>query len=127
MSAHKTSDDMRSNAQAEAARIIREAEGRSVLMQRTQAQTEDTQREIDGMRLKRRESEVMLESMHRRAAEHARVRPRAGRPRRTIPAAPQTDGVTVSARAKCKPIYIYTFSSCADHAMCAPSVSTYTA
>ena len=32
-------------------------------MQRTQAQLEDVQREIDGMRLKRRESEVMLESI----------------------------------------------------------------
>jgi hypothetical protein len=32
-------------------------------MQRTQAHLEDVQREIDGMRLKRRESEVMLESI----------------------------------------------------------------
>ena len=32
-------------------------------MQRTQAQLEDVQREIDGLRLKRRESEVMLESI----------------------------------------------------------------
>jgi vacuolar-type H+-ATPase subunit E/Vma4 len=64
MSAHKTSDDMRSNAQAEAARIVREAEGQvEILMQRTQAQLEDVQREIDGMRLKRRESELMLESI----------------------------------------------------------------
>ena len=64
MSAHKTSDDMKSNAQAEAARIVREAEGQvEILMQRTQAQLEDVQREIDGMRMKRRESEVMLESI----------------------------------------------------------------
>ena len=64
MSAHRTSDDMKSNAQAEAARIVREAEGQvEILMQRTQAQLEDVQREIDGMRLKRRESEVMLESI----------------------------------------------------------------
>ena len=64
MSAHRTSDDMKSNAQAEAARIVREAEGQvEILMQRTQAQFEDVQREIDGLRLKRRESEVMLESI----------------------------------------------------------------
>ena len=64
MSAHRTSDDMKSNAQAEAARIVREAEGQvELLMQRTQSQLEDVQREIDGMRLKRRESEVMLESI----------------------------------------------------------------
>ena len=64
MSAHRTSDDMKSNAQAEAARLVREAEGQvEILMQRTQAQLEDVQREIDGMRMKRRESEVMLESI----------------------------------------------------------------
>jgi cell division initiation protein len=64
MSAHRASDDMKSTAQAEAARIVREAEGQvEILTQRTQAQLEDVQREIDGMRLKRRESEVMLESI----------------------------------------------------------------
>ena len=65
MSAQKVSDDMKEHApQAEAARIVREAEGQvEILMQRTQAQLEDVQREIDGMRLKRRESEVMLESI----------------------------------------------------------------
>ena len=64
MSAHRASDDMKSTAQAEATRIVREAEGQvEILMQRTQAQLEDVQREIDGMRMKRRESEVMLESI----------------------------------------------------------------
>jgi cell division initiation protein len=64
MSAHRTSDDLKGNAQAEASRIVREAEGQvEILMQRTQAQLEDVQREIDGLRLKRRESEVMLESI----------------------------------------------------------------
>jgi cell division initiation protein len=64
MSAHRVSDDMKENAQLEAARIVRDAEGQvELLMQRTQAQLEDVQREIDGMRLKRRESEVMLESI----------------------------------------------------------------
>ena len=33
------------------------------MMQRAQAQLEDVQREIDGLRLKRRESEVALESI----------------------------------------------------------------
>lgn len=64
MSAQKVSEDTKENAQQEAARIIREAEGRAeVLMQRTQAQLEDVQREIDGLRLKRRESEVAVESI----------------------------------------------------------------
>jgi cell division initiation protein len=64
MSAQKVSDDMKDNATQEAARIVREAEGKvEILMQRTQAQLEDVQREIDGLRLKRRESEVGLESI----------------------------------------------------------------
>jgi len=47
----------------EAARIVREAEGRAdLLLQRTQARTEDIEREIDGLRLKRREAELSVES-----------------------------------------------------------------
>jgi cell division initiation protein len=64
MSAHRVSDDMKESAQLEARRVIREAEGQvELLKQRTQAQLEDVQREIDGLRLKRRESEVTLESI----------------------------------------------------------------
>ena len=64
MSAQKVSEDMKENAHQEAARIVREAEGRvELLMQRTQSQLEDVQRAIDGLRAKRRESEVALESM----------------------------------------------------------------
>ena len=62
MTAQKVADDMRENAQQEAARIIREAEGRAELtLQRTQAKTEDIEREIDGLRVKRREAETDLE------------------------------------------------------------------
>jgi cell division initiation protein len=64
MSAQKVSDDMKETASLEAARIVREAEGRAGLMlQQAQAQLEDVHREIDGLRLKRRESEVALESI----------------------------------------------------------------
>jgi cell division initiation protein len=64
MSAQKVSDDMKETASADAARIIRDAEGRAELItQRAQAALEDVQREIDGLRLKRRESEVALESI----------------------------------------------------------------
>lgn len=64
MSAQKVSDDMKETASLEAARIIREAEGRAELItQKAQAALEDVQREIDGLRLKRRESEVALESI----------------------------------------------------------------
>ena len=55
---------MKETASLDAARIVREAEGRAELItQKAQAQLEDIQREIDGMRLKRRESEVALESI----------------------------------------------------------------
>ena len=64
MSAQKVSDDMKETASLDAARIIREAEGRAELItQKAQAALEDVQREIDGLRLKRRESEVALESI----------------------------------------------------------------
>lgn len=62
MSAQKIADDMRENAQQEAARLVREAEGRVELMvQKAQARTEDIEREIDGLRIKRREAESNLE------------------------------------------------------------------
>ena len=64
LSAQKASEDMKENAQQEAARIVRDAEGRVELMvQRTQSQLEDVQRAIDGLRAKRRESEVALASI----------------------------------------------------------------
>ena len=62
-SAQKVADDMRENAQQEAQRIVREAEGRAELMQqKSQAKTEDIEREIDGLRIKRREAEMNIES-----------------------------------------------------------------
>lgn len=64
MSAQKLADDMKETAALEAARIVREAEGKAELaVQKAQTQLEDILREIDGLRLKRRESEVALESM----------------------------------------------------------------
>lgn len=63
MTAQKVSDDIKANAAKEAERIIREAEGRSdLLLDKTQARLEDIQREIDGMKMKRRDVEVTLES-----------------------------------------------------------------
>ena len=64
MSAQRVSDDMKETASLDAARIVREAEGRAELItQKAQAALEDIQREIDGLRLKRRESEVAVESI----------------------------------------------------------------
>ena len=63
MSAQKIADDMRETAQKEAERLLREAEGRvELMMQKAQAKTEDIEREIDGLRIKRREAEINLES-----------------------------------------------------------------
>lgn len=64
MSAQKVADDMRENALKEAARIVREAEGQAeLLLQKAHARAEDVQREIDGLKLKRRETEAGLESL----------------------------------------------------------------
>ena len=63
VSAQKVAEDMKENAQQEAARILREAEGRADLQsQQAKAQAEDIQREIDGLKLKRREAENSLEA-----------------------------------------------------------------
>jgi cell division initiation protein len=64
MTAQKLSEDIRSNAEQEARRIVNEAEGRSqLLLDKTQSRLEDVQREIDGMKLKRRDVEVSVESI----------------------------------------------------------------
>ena len=63
MTAQKLSDDIKANAELEARRILREAEGRSeLLLEKTQSRLEDIQREIDGLKLKRRDVETSIES-----------------------------------------------------------------
>src|SRR6188768_1293275 len=50
ITAQKLADDIKANAQEEARRIVREAQGRSdLLLDKTQARLEDVQREIDGL------------------------------------------------------------------------------
>jgi cell division initiation protein len=63
MTAQKLSEDIKSNAELEGRRIIREAEGRSdLLLEKTQARLEDIQREIDGLKLKRKDVETSIEA-----------------------------------------------------------------
>lgn len=63
VTAQKLADDIRANAEEEARRIMRDAQGRSeLLIDKTQARLEDIQREIDGLKLKRREVETSIES-----------------------------------------------------------------
>ena len=63
MSTQKVADDMRENAVQESARIVSEAEGRAELMTlQSQLRLEGIQREIDSLRLKRREAETSIEA-----------------------------------------------------------------
>jgi cell division initiation protein len=66
LTAQKLADEIREHAQAEAALVVREAEGRAdLLLQKSQARLEDVQREIDGLRMKRREVENEVEALIR--------------------------------------------------------------
>ena len=75
MSAQRLADDMKENAAQESTRIVREAEGRAemslreaesraeMILQKALAKLEDVQREIDGLRMRRREAESGIESL----------------------------------------------------------------
>ena len=63
LTAQRLSDEIREHAEQEAKRLVREAEGRAtVIVEKTQARMEDIQREIDGLKLKRREVETSIEA-----------------------------------------------------------------
>jgi cell division initiation protein len=63
IAAQKLADDIKTNAEEEGRRIIREAEGRStLLLEKTQARLEDIQREMDGLKLKRKDVETTIEA-----------------------------------------------------------------
>jgi len=60
----QSAEKIRRNAEEEARRMIREAQGRSdLLLEKTQTRVEDIHREIDGLKLKRREVETSIESI----------------------------------------------------------------
>ena len=64
LTAQKLADEIKETAQQEAARIVREAEGRAdLLLQKSQSRVEEVQREIDSLRLKRKDVETSLESI----------------------------------------------------------------
>ena len=63
LTAQKLADEIRNNAEAEGKRLVREAEGRADLaISKAQARLDEVQREIDGLRMKRRDVENSLES-----------------------------------------------------------------
>ena len=62
--AQKVADDVRATAEKEGDRIVREAQGRAeLMMMAAQNRVEDAQREIDGLKLRRREAEANVESI----------------------------------------------------------------
>ena len=63
ITAQKLADDIRQSAEDEARRVVREAQGRAeLLVEKAQARLEDVQREIDGLKLKRRDVETTIEA-----------------------------------------------------------------
>jgi cell division initiation protein len=62
--AQKVAEDVRTNAAQEADRLVKEAQGRAeLMMMAAQNRVEDAQREIDGLKLRRREAEANVESI----------------------------------------------------------------
>jgi cell division initiation protein len=63
MTAQKLADDIRANAEDDGRRLLLEAQERvDLLLEKAQSRLEDIQREIDGLKLKRRDVENNIES-----------------------------------------------------------------
>jgi cell division initiation protein len=63
LTAQRLSDEIREHAELESRRVVEEAESRAELIfQQTQGRLEEVQREIDGLKLKRRDVETTLQS-----------------------------------------------------------------
>jgi len=101
LSAQRIAEDTRQNAEREAARIVRDAEARAdLLLQRAHAKVEDVEREIDGLRIKRREAEVSLEttiSALQNTLEFIREQERRERDERVVQHRPKIAAVLTSA------------------------------
>lgn len=66
LTAQKLADEVKEQAQKEAGLILREAEGqRDLILQKAQARLQDVQREIEALRMKRREVENEIEGLVR--------------------------------------------------------------
>lgn len=64
LSAQRLADELREKAEADGQRIIRDAENRAdLIIQKAQTRHEDLQREIDGLRARRRETETSVEAI----------------------------------------------------------------
>jgi cell division initiation protein len=102
MAAQKLADDIKGNANEEARRVLRDAQSRSeLLLEKTQARVEDVQREIDGLKLKRRDVETSIEATIqtlRNTLEFVREQDARDREIRKMLARPRTDSGVDSAR-----------------------------
>jgi cell division initiation protein len=63
VTAQRLADEMKAQAELESQRLVRDAEGRAgMLTDKAQSRLEDIQREIDGLRLKRKDVEGSIEA-----------------------------------------------------------------
>lgn len=63
MAAQKLADDIKASAEEDARRIISGAEDRAaIVLEKMQLRVEDVQREIDGLKLKRKDAETSVEA-----------------------------------------------------------------
>jgi cell division initiation protein len=64
LTAQRLADEIREHAEQEAKRLVREAEGRAdLLIEKAQGRLDDIQRDIDNLKLRRRDVEASLESI----------------------------------------------------------------
>jgi len=64
LTAQRLADEIRAGAEQDARRIVKEAEGRSeLLIQKATVRLDEVQREIDGLKMKRRDVETALEGV----------------------------------------------------------------
>jgi cell division initiation protein len=64
VSAQRIADGLRESAHQDAQRVVKEAENRSeVMVQKAQMRFEELQREIDGLKMRRRETETSVEAI----------------------------------------------------------------
>ena len=64
LTAQRLADEIREHAEQDARRVMQEAEGRAeMVLQKTQTRVEEVQREIDGLKLRRRDVETSLQAM----------------------------------------------------------------
>jgi cell division initiation protein len=112
MTAQRLSEEIKEHAEQEAGRIVKDAEARAdLVLEKTHVRLDEIQREIDGLRLKRREAEVSVEStiqtlrttlefMRERQEHEAEEKILLHRPRQAPESAkaPAPDAVTAAAR-----------------------------